>query len=409
MSTLILSLPAHLPTLDAELHYVLSDDGRRATQSGHCSAQLLPAPGRSGETVAVVPVRRLSWQRTTLPQGVLAQAQRLRAALEGLLEEQLLDEPDTLHFAVQPGAAAGTPIWVAACERAWLRAWLALLEASGHRVDRIVPAFAPGPSAADSADGAVQCTLIGTPEEAIAVVTGLDAEQSLHLMPLATLASSLPANAELRTQPAVAQLAERVFDRPIALLAPDDGLLEAAQGPWDLAQGDLASNQRQRVLRGLRNAANAFWRAPGWRAARWAVGLTVLVQIAALNLWAWRDGRAITQQQAAVRSALTQTFPQVKLVVDAPVQMQKEVQLLRQQTGALSTGDLETLLDAAADALPASQVPTRIDYADGVLRLTGLTLTAEERSALQQPLATRQVQSSSEDGVLVLRAAGNAP
>ena len=62
---------------------------------------------RAGEIVAVVPARALSWQQVTLPQGATAQASRLRAVLEGLLEEHLLDDPAQLHFALQPLRPSG--------------------------------------------------------------------------------------------------------------------------------------------------------------------------------------------------------------------------------------------------------------------------------------------------------------
>ena len=50
--------------------------------------------------------------------------------LEGLLEDQLLDEPEALHFALQPQARGGGPLWVATCDRAWLRAALQVLESA---------------------------------------------------------------------------------------------------------------------------------------------------------------------------------------------------------------------------------------------------------------------------------------
>ena len=407
MSTLALSLPAQALTAATELHYVLSSDGRQVTRSGRCSAPLLPQPGRTGETVAVVPPRQLSWQRVTLPQGALAQRQRLRAVLEGLLEEQLLDDPAQLHFALPPEAVAGVPLWVAVCDRAWLQGALHALEAAGHRVDRIVPAHAPGPTAS----GRPECTVIGTPEEASAVLAGMGPEQAVTLLPLPApgLTALLPPSASVRAEPAVAALAERLFGQAVPLLSQDEALLAAVSGPWDLAQFDLVNNGRQRALRWLGTGINALWRAPEWRAARWALGLLALLQVAALNLWAWQDARVLASQQAAARAVLQQAFPQVKLVVDAPVQMRKEVALLRQQTGALDERDLEPLLAAAASVLPADQIPTRIDYAEGALRLSGLTLTEAQRTALAPPLAARGLRASQQDGALVLQPAGATP
>ena len=72
----------------------------------------------------------MSWRRIELPKGTSAGSPRLRAVLEGLLEDQLLDEPDTLHFAVQPQVKPSEPLWVAVCDRGWLRSAVQVLEAA---------------------------------------------------------------------------------------------------------------------------------------------------------------------------------------------------------------------------------------------------------------------------------------
>ena len=50
----------------------------------------------------------------------------------------------------------------------------------------------------------------------------------------------------------------------------------------------------------------------------------LLVNLAGLNLLAWRTGQALAAQRQAQQVLLTDTFPQVKVVVDAPVQMARE-------------------------------------------------------------------------------------
>src|SRR6218665_872407 len=49
----------------------------------------------------------LSWQRVLLPPGLPLgagqQTPRLRSALEGLLEDRVLDDVGQLHFAIEPG------------------------------------------------------------------------------------------------------------------------------------------------------------------------------------------------------------------------------------------------------------------------------------------------------------------
>ncbi len=382
MSTLILHLPLARLGPHTELRYTLSADGQHA--SGHASARAaqLPEPGRAaGEVVAVVPARALSWQRVQLPQGVGRQSPRLRAVLEGLLEERLLDDPDQLHFALQPGARAGTPAWVAICDRAWLREALQVLEAAGRPATRVVPEFAPGATASGHSELFAQ----GTPEDAQLVITGQGADLGVAVLPLSGAALALAGASEdnpipVRAEPAVAALAERVLARPVQLESASERALQAARSDWDLAQFDLASSGRTRRLRKAGALAGALLRAPQWRAARWGAAVLVLAHLAGLNAWAWQERQALAAKQAGVRNALTATFPQVRVVVDAPVQMERELALLRQSAGALSAGDLEPLLSATAGALPAAWQASAIDYSAGELRLRGPALSAEEQS-----------------------------
>ena len=90
-----------------------------------------------------------------------------------------------------------------------------------------------------------------------------------------------------------------------------------------------------------------------------------------------------------MRNALTQTFPQVKAVVDAPVQMERELAQLRQAAGSMSPSDLEPLMAAAGATLPEGQLPATLEYSTGELRLRGLDLPPEQIDALNQRLLAR--------------------
>ena len=363
--------------------------------------------------VAVVPVRALSWQRVQLPQGVGSQSPRLRAVLDGLLEERLLDDTAQLHFALQPGARAGSLVWVAICDRAWLRESLQALEAAGRPVARVVPEFAPGPTASGQPELFVQ----GTPDDPQLVITGYGADQGVSVLPLsgAALALGQGGNASadpeaasappVHAEPAVATLAEQALQRPVQLQTASERALQAAASAWDLAQFDLANSGRTRALRKAGTLAGALLRAPQWRAARWGALLLVLAHLVGLNAWAWQERQALSAKQAGVRNALTQTFPPVQVVVDAPVQMERELVLLRQSAGSMSASDLEPLMAAAAQALPAPWQASAIDYAAGELRLRGPALAAEEEAQARQTLAASGHQLRSDSGALVLRAA----
>lgn len=131
----------------AQLPYVLSPDGLQVAAQGQAQPHQLP---RADTVVAVLADADVGWQRITLPK---APASRLRAALAGLLEEQLLEDEATLHLALQPQAVVGQPAWVAAVDKRWLQGQLERLEKAGVFVDRVVPASWPGDTAQGRRDG----------------------------------------------------------------------------------------------------------------------------------------------------------------------------------------------------------------------------------------------------------------
>lgn len=418
MSTLILYLPQARPGPATEYSYTLTADGHTALRHATAPAALLPEPTRpGGEVVAVVPARALSWQRVQLPPGLSVgtgqQTPRLRSALDGLLEDRVLDDASQLHFALQPGARAGEPVWVAVCDRAWLRENLQALEAAGRRVARVVPEFAPGPTGS----GRPELCVLGTPDDACVVLTGQGADHGVAVLPLsiasvmlarAGLAPDAPADGDdatvVRAEPAVAALAERTLGQRVALHTASQRALEAARSDWDLAQFELASTGRTRALRQAGSVVSALVNAPQWRAARWGAGLLLVAHLAGLNAWAWQERKALAAKQTAVRSTLTQTFPKVQVVVDAPVQMERELAQLRQAAGSVSPRDLEPLLAAAGTALPAGQQPTGIEYTPGELRLRGIALPPDEEPALSARLQAAGYRLRLDDGSLLLRA-----
>ncbi|TXD14599.1 hypothetical protein FUT63_09150 [Extensimonas vulgaris] len=261
--------------------------------------------------------------------------------------------------------------------------------------------------------------LLGAPEDPWLVICGHGTGQAVLALPLspeswhqwaAPVLVAAPggdsnAAAPVLAEPAVAALAEKLLGSPVTLHTASARALAAARGRWDLAQFDLASTARTRLARKLGGAVNAFWHAPQWRAARWGAGVLVAAHLMGLNAWAWQERHALAAKEAAVRATLTTSFPQVKVVVDAPAQMERELDVLRQRAGAVSARDLEPMLAAAAAALPAGQLPTAIEYSLGELRLRGLAPGAEDTSALRTRLAAAGYDSRLEDGALIVRAA----
>jgi len=207
-------------------------------------------------------------------------------------------------------------------------------------------------------------------------------------------------------EPAVAAQAEQLLGVRVPIQQRAERWLQAARGPWDLAQFDLASSSRVRAGKKLASWWQELRHEPRWRAARWGAVVLVLAQLIGLNAWAWKEKRSLEAKRGAVQSILTQTFPSVKLVVDAPVQMQREVAALQQSTGGVARLDLEPMLAAVGGVLPPGRIATALDYSAGQLRLRGLNLSAEELSRVSGQLAPRGYQARGEGDLLLVQAEG---
>jgi general secretion pathway protein L len=405
MTTLILHFPPGRPGASAAYDYALTGDGRTLASSSSSPAALLPLATRGGEIVGVIPVAMLSWHLVELPQGVQASSPRLRAVLEGLLEDRLLDDAERLHLALAPSASADGRFWVAACERAWLREHLQVLESVERPVNRLVPEFAPE-------TGPLQVFVMGDADAPQLIATGAAAGGVLRLPLAASALSLLPALAEdsaqadsvgLFSEPALAGIAEQVLGHPVTMLTPAQRWLDAAGSRWDLAQFDLISSTRARTFKRLSGAGQQMLRAAAWRPARWGAALLLIANLVGLNAWAWKETSALATGRNALRSTLTQTFPQVRVVVDAPLQMEREVAALRLASGAASERDLEAMLAALGSAVPAGQVPAAIEYAGGEARVKGLGLTTPQATQVQTHLQGRSYDTRVEGDALVIR------
>jgi len=385
VNTLVVYLPLTNAEATPAYDYVLTADGHSESAHACVSAALLPHPARGGEVVAVVPVTLLSWHSVDLPKGIGAGSARLRPVLEGLLEDRLLDDAGQMHLALAPAANAGSGrVWVSACDKAWLRSHLQTLEAAGRRVARVVPEFAPeiGPLRLHAISDADLPQLIMTGGGARGVTRLPLTPAALALVPDASDEEDLLVFAE----PAVAELAEQLLQRKVGLVTRSQRWLEAARSPWDLAQSDLASSGRSRTVKHLTGLGRRLLQTPAGRPARWGVALLLIVNLAGLNVWSWQVQHTLQTRRAALAATLTQTFPQVKLVVDAPLQMERELALLRQASGAATGRDLEPILAALGSVARADLSLGAIEFMAGEARLKGLQLQVPEASEMAEKL-----------------------
>lgn len=384
----------HNATPTSEVDWARSPNGQQLADHGSCALALLPP---DDEVVLVLPPTALSWHQVNLPK---VASNRLRAALDGLLEDRLLSDPGELHFAMEPGARAGQTLWVAACHKAWLRSWLQALDEAGRPVTRIVPARYP--LRASDPEPAV-CWAYGQQDQTW--LMGSTAE-GVFLLPLPEHGSLsvpwAPPDTQWLAEPAVAAQAERALDRRLQLQALPAWLLRCAQGEWNLAQFDLSLSGGARRQQRLRQTVRHLATAPAWRPARWGLVALLVSLLVGVNALAWVEQRELAAKQKAVTQTLQKTFPEVGLVLDAPAQMQRQLITLQQSRGTLSGQDLEAMLSALASVNPDA-APSAIDFSPGQARLSAWNLPEDQLQALSQTLNARDWQSSVEAGALIVR------
>ena len=388
---LIISLP-HNPK-DATSGYThVHSDGYQVVRSGVGAASFLSA--YAGEVLALIPHTRLSWLSVQFPPG--SHGARLGAVLAGLLEDRVLDDVADLHCVVDPASAdvprSGGVALVATCSKSWLREVLAPLQATGLVVQRLVPEL--------SARAQPLLCVMGTPEQSQSVLCH---SQGVTLLPpnvaqwkafpaFTAYASLSAAQAPLVAEPAMVERVEQLLQRRPVMQNAAQRSVVAAQSDWDLAQAEWAQGRSQRFLRLAQHAWQTLLHAPAWRIVRIGLASLLVLQVVGLNAMAWREQRALDQQKAQLSQILTTAFPSVQLVIDAPLQMQREVDALQRNAGRITSTDFEPMLASTANALPEGLVPTQWHFANHVLRAQGVQLNEAQANAAQTTLKAKHLQ-----------------
>lgn len=373
---LIIGLP-HDPSPETYDH-VLSEVGLRPVDQG---------PARPTEfsthkqRVAVVPHTRLSWHRVRLP--ALPRGQQ-RAAIEGLLEDQWLQAPGTLHISLHPIADAppdGPNHWVCVCDAQWLHAVLQPLSEAAAMPQRLVPEFAPQAP---------------TPQEVLHVLGPAEQPSVVWVRGTGVLAAPWPppwpllsaTPIQVWAEPAVIERAQSAFASPSGpqaqTLTRAERWSAACALGWDLAQGEWSQTPTQKLWRSLNTHARDMARQAQWRAARWALGLLLVGQAMGLLSWAWLNEQEAQAQRRALQGMLSQSFPEIQTVVDAPLQMQQALNRLRLQVGAPGPTQPEVMLAHLTQGLSPPPTLTRIRFNNASLTVQGLRSDALNATRQQQ-------------------------
>jgi general secretion pathway protein L len=419
MNCLIAQLPQ--PATSGDWHFALQHADGRLHSEGVVPMAELP---RASSCVLLLPWQALSWHAVQLPAIARARGAKLRQMLVGALEEEVLQDPEALHFAVAPKHANAlksiqVSTWVGVCDKAWLKQGLQALQASGQRIVAVVPEFwpqhLPGAEPMDAAAphdvAQLKHHLLGHADQAWLLQTGGGAPAVLAQIRAAGAKAlavppppadavradfgarglvGLTAHAQqalsqalmLHTEPACAALAERLLPARVAVQHRSSAWLgKQAEhwGGWNWAQFDLqvfcARHWGDRVQALVRNMVFA----PQWRWFRAGAVALVAVHLLGWGAWVWGQARERQALRQQINQTVIQAFPHISLVVDAPLQMQRELARLRQRAGVLAADDFEALLQALSRAVavkpgaePQPLGLTQLDYTDRRLRFSSL-------------------------------------
>jgi len=318
---------------------------------------------RADEVELVLPAARVLFARLALPR---VGAATLRDLLPYAVEDRLLADPAHIHAVAGRTDARGETL-VAVIDREWLRGMLDAMRGAGLRPTRAYceSALATGPGQdwnlvlgeargllVDDAGAGVAFDRSAADAVPLALRIALDEAGARNARPdrirvHTEAGSALP---DLARWGAEAGVAMEPGTRWEALVQG-----ATAPGTIDLLTRDLAG--RSARLEALRIPRAAFALA----------ALIALAQVAFDGVQAWRLGRERDQLRAQAESIFRATFPEAKVVVDARLQMERNLAELRRSRGIAAGDDfLARLTRAARDAA----VPVRaIDYAHGELRI----------------------------------------
>lgn len=379
-----MSEPVDTPKLDC---WSVDAQGRVQKQQSVLSEM---AHSKYAECVVIVPAEGISWHAATLPVGMKLRGDaRLQAVLQNQLEESLLSDISQAHVALAADAKPGVASIAAVCDQHWLSAWLRALEAAKLKVSRVLPEVSPEMLEAEGF-----CVAHGHGTWVTAMRNGLPLT-----MALAPEAAMLLPPMTYRALAGAYKEAVQSFGAEHAELINEDVYVEMLlRSRWDLAQHQLSMTPLERLRRKGKAFFEELLHAREWRATRFGLYALSLTCVVGLNVSAFMHQRALEKKEALVVQVAQQTFPQLRVILDAPLQMQRELQNLHVAAGILAPQDFQPMLAAAGAALQSQGGrPTSMEYTGAALLLSGLpkdaVTTLEQRLKVGGYVAAQEGQA----------------
>lgn len=291
---------------------------------------------------------------------------RLRQAVPNVVEDLLLQDAQHCAFAIGPQMTGGERL-VAVIDRVWLEFVIGAFERRGIRVLAAWPAQLTLPH--DGAAATLACLGDG-------LSTRSGEFEGLGWPAGSTLAE--------RTEALLGLVQAGVVDgeAPLRVLCEDDGWSEAVRAaaarlgcdwlPQALPIPEPAPLDLLSARPGSR--AGRLFADFDWRAWRWPATLAAacaLVAVIGLNLHWGLLARERDALRQAIELTYRQAFPDVQVIVDPVLQMERQVAALRTRAGQSGPEDFVPLLTRFSQALgvQAADALAGVEYRDGRLRV----------------------------------------
>ena len=387
-STLQLHLPEGWPSsraADDLFCYAWYTDRSRETGIAR-----LPEIPHATTTVVVAPAGAVHFVRVSLPE---VGASKTAALLPFAVEDATATAPEDSHAVLVEEVRGGTSL-VAVVNREWLTVALQALEAQGLRPARLIveTELAAQLAATETTHpwivvwspcGGFACLRSG---QSIA----LDLGEGNSSLPLALRLArntnrrrdEIPGEVLVYTAPGTSTPNLEAWGRLLDLPVRHRGewrpeLIDGRElRATDLLRGTFASKQNAKCMCGSVKVAAGV--------AAGVLGLHVLLT---LGDW-WRLSSEARERRAQMEAQFREVFPDAQAIVDAPLQMQRGLNQLRQQAGIPDASDFIPLLAAVAPALTSAALQTdRLRYDRGALELDVAVPAGEGRDSIEKRLA----------------------
>jgi general secretion pathway protein L len=416
VSTLIVLMPPRDPAVHSqewqlpELPFVLLDKTGHTQRAGRAALGLLP---KASATVLLIAARDLLMVSATVPP---LKGPRLRQALPNVVEDHLIQDPQTCHLALDPARLPDGRQTVAAVDRGWFRFIVEGFTGAGHRNLRAVPVARCLPIALSVASPLVEPVAAGeheraetpadaAPREAVtACVLGHVMATAPALLP--DMAAAPATSAALLELAIVRGAAAEGFAVPAASVAAtvaalagdadvnryvltglpgeptsaaDKATLAAAlPGAQPLSFEALA----KRALACKFDLCQFEFAAQPWRLDRATLRrlrvpiVLVVASLVVAIIGANVQWLMLSRQRDAMNTQMTElllnAFPKTTVVLDPAGQMARQLSQLRVAAGEPSPDDFLALADGTARSLgpvPANAIAA-LDYHDRRLDVT---------------------------------------